>query len=1034
MNLPELSVKRRTSTLMVFLAVILLGGIVFTGLKLDLLPNIEPPVVNILTTWPGASASDVEQRVSKVVEDKVSLIEGVDTVFSKSLDNISVVTVQFKWGEELDVKMGDIRDSVNFAKRDMPSDAEEPVLLRVTSGTIPFLTMSLTADRSFEGLYHFANRVVVENLSRIPGVGQVLVYGGEQREIQIRIDAEKLEAFGIPIPAIISAVERENLNIPAGSLKQGETEYYIRVPGRFSSVDEIGRTVVGVAEGRPVYLSDVAELLDTYKDSDLRGYRFDERAVIMAILKTSDANTVEVSNAVLSRLKEMKEKDFPADVNYHIGMNTAEFILNAINNLAISLLAGIVLVFAVTWIFLKRLSASLIVCGAIPFSLVITFIFMGELDYTINIFTLSALAMASGMVVDNCIVATDQIVYHLEKGARKSVAGVIGTGEVQPALIASTLTTVVVLLPLAFIRGLVGVFFSALTIVMVIAVAASLFVSLSFIPMMGSVFFRREEDGLRIHRFSDAVLTRLETGYEGLLEWGLSNRKKVLFTAISLLALTIIAFRFIGTELAPDPDTGEISITITLPEGTSIDETDALVLRTMEHAWKNVPEATNIFGYDGRDEKGLAIAVGQQAGPNVGNVGLKLVDKRMRTRSAFEVGESLREWLREQPGIEKLNVLVTSPIKSMFLGSKPLNIEVFGDDPQQVIAVAEEIRQMIVSIPGTVDVSLSQKQNRPEIWVHVDREKASMLGLSTASVAQTLRTYFYGYETRESFWEGEDDFPIRFRLREEQRNSRRIFNRLMIPSAAGGMARLSTVASFEDTFGPPEILRKNKQRYVMVEANVHGRSLGEVTADARRMAAALQIPRGVSIEFGGQIREQREAFRQMALLVLLGVLLVYMVLAGQYEAYLDPFVIMFSIPFALTGVAFAYLLTGIYLSLQGLLGIVMLVGIVVNNAIVLVDYVNLLRARGASLRRALVEAGGRRLRPVLMTTLTTFFGMLPMAVSNAQGSEMWRPLAVSVMGGLSISTLVTLVLVPVMYSFFEEKIRRRGRFAEAVRT
>ncbi len=1034
MNLPEFSVKRKTMMLMVFLVVILLGGIVFTTLELDMLPKIEPPVVNILTTWPGASASDVEQRVSKSIEDEITMIEGVDKIFSRSMDNISVVTVQFKWGEDLDVKMGDIRDSISFVKRDLPPDAEEPILLRVTSGTIPVLTLSLTAERSYEGLYRFADRVVMENLSRIPGVGQVLVFGGEQREIQVRIDAEKLEAFAVSIPGIIGAIESENINIPAGSLKQGETEYYIRVPGRFSSVGEIGRTVVGVSGGRPVYLDDVAEVADTYKEQEIKGYHMTEPAVIMVVLKTGDANTVAVTQAVLDRLEELKKSEFPSDVEYYVGMNTSEFIMNSINNLSSSLIVGIVLVFVVTWIFQKRLSASLIICGAIPFSLVITFIVMGKLDYTINIFTLSALAMASGMVVDNCIVATDQIVYHLEKGARKGAASIIGTGEVRSSLIASTLTTVVVLLPLAFISGLVGVFFSSLTIVMVTAVAASLFVSLSFIPMMGSVFFKREEDRLLLHRYTDRMIDRLEAGYEDLLEWSLDNRGKVFVVSIVLLALTFVSFSMIGTELTPEPDTGEIMITLTLPEGARIEETDELVLRTIEYARKAVPEAVNIYGYDGRDEKGFSLAVGQEAGPNVGNVGLKLVDKQQRKRSAFEVGEELRGWLRKQPGIEKMNVLVSSPIKALFLGSKPLNIEIYGDRLEDVTSVVADVKRLVESIPGVVDISVSQKQSRPEIWVNVDREKASMLGVNTAAVGQSLRTYFYGYETTESYWDDEDDYPIRLRLKEDQRNKREIFDRLMIPSVTGRLARLSNLAEFEDTMGPPEIQRKNKQRYVTVEANVHGRSLGEATADARALMEKLDRPSGVSIEFGGQIREQAEAFQQMALLVLLGILLVYMVMAGQYEAYLDPFVIMFSIPFALTGVAFAFLITGLYLSLQAMLGIVMLIGIVVNNAIVLVDYINLLRARGAPMRRALVESGGRRLRPVLMTTLTTFFGMLPMAISNAQGSELWRPLAVSVMGGLMVSTLVTMVLVPVMYSLFEEKVRRRGRFAEAVRT
>ena len=1030
MNLPELSVKRKTAMLMVFLAVILVGGIVFFSLKLDLLPKIEPPVVNILTTWPGASASDVEQRVSKVLEDKFALIEGVDSIFSKSLDNVSVVTVKFKWGEDIDQKMGDLRDGVNFARRDMPDDAEESVLLRVTSGTVPFLTLSFTAERSFEGLYHFVQNTVVENLSRIPGVGQVLAYGGEQREIQIRVDAAKLESFGLPVEALAAALERENMNVPAGTLREGRREYVLRVPGRYSSVPDIARTVVGVTGGKPVYMRDVAEVADTYKDHDLQGYHLGQKAVIMAILKTGDANTVEVTGAVLSKLEELKFRQFPADVKYTIGMNTSEFILSSIRNLTASLFIGIILVFTVTWIFLKRLSAALIICGAIPFSLVITFIVMGRLGYTINIFTLSALAMASGLVVDNCIVATDQIVYHLGQGLRKRAASIIGTQEVQSALIASTLTTVVVLLPLAFIRGLVGVFFSSLTLVMVAAVAASLFVSLSFVPLMGSVFFRKEEDRLRIHTYTDRAISFLEEGYGNLLGWSLGNRKKVIFAAGVLLALTAAGFRFIGTELTPDPDTGEISISITLPEGTRIAETDKIVLDTIAFARQNIPEAVNIYGYDGRDEKGLAVAVGQQAGPNIGNVGLKLVEKTKRKRSAFEIGEILREHLRNQPGIENLNVIVSSPIKALFLGSKPLNIEVYGEDPAEVTAHSEKIRGVLAGIPGTVDISLSQKQSRPEIQIVIDREKAALLGVSTASAARTLRTYFYGYETKERYWEGEDDYAIRLRLREDQRSSREIFDRLMVPAATGKLVRLSTVARFQNTMGPPEIQRKNKQRYVVVEANVHGRSLGEVTADAKKAIAALDVSPGITIEFGGEIQEQGSAFRQMGLLVLLGILLVYMVMAGQYEAYLDPLVIMFSIPFALTGVAFAYLLTGTFLSLQGLLGIVMLVGIVVNNAIVLVDYINLLRARGSPLREALVESGMRRLRPVLMTTLTTFFGMLPMAVSRAVGSEIWKPLAVSVMGGLMVSTFVTLLFVPVMYSLFEEKIRRKGRFQE----
>jgi HAE1 family hydrophobic/amphiphilic exporter-1 len=1030
-KLPEISVKRPVMTLMVFLFVLVIGSISFRNLKLDLLPKIEPPVMTVITPWPGASASDVEQRITKVMENSLSMLEGVDDIISKSLDNLSVVSVKFKWGSNLDVRSGDVRDAVNFARRELPSDADESVVLRITSGTIPVIEITMTAERSYQGLYHFVDKSVVEELSRVPGVGQILVFGGVQREIQVVLDAEKMEAWRIPAEAVAGVLERENLNIPAGSLREGDTEYFIRIPGRFSSLDEIRNTVLGIHNGSPVKLGDVAEVRDGYKELTMNGWQGDKASVVLVVMKNSDANTIEVSRALLGRLEELKKGNFPSDVDYEIVMNTADFITNSISNLGTSLIAGIVLVFLVTWAFLKRLPASLIVSGAIPFSLIITFIVMGRLDYTINIFTLSALAMASGMVVDNAIVATDQIIFHIEQGSRRRIAAVLGASEIGSALLASTLTTVVVLLPLAFLSGLVGVFFSALTIVMVIAVSASLFVSLTFIPMMGSKFFGREAGTLKIHELTEEFFAGMEKAYSSLLSWSLENRKKVIASALLLLFLTFIGFRNIGTELTPDPDTGDISISFSLPEGTRIETTDALVREVISYCKENIPEARVIFGMDGMEEGGFSVAVGQNAGPNIGTLGIKLVDKRERDRSAFEIANEIRNWIRTRPGIEDMTVLVSSPIKAMFMGSKPLVIEIFGDDLQEVTLVAEDISALLSGIPGTADISVSRRQDRPEIWVDPDREKAAFLGVSTSAISRTARIYFAGYETSEAFWEGENDYPIRVRLDEKQRNSRDIFEKLTVPGAGGVPVRLLSVAELRDEAGPPQIERKNRQRYITVGANVHGRSLGEVTADASRMVGEMDIPEGIRVSFGGQIKEQSEAFRQMGLLVLLGIVLVYMVMAGQYEAYLDPFVILFSIPFALTGVVFAFLLTGLYISMQALLGMIMLIGIVVNIAIVLVDYINLVRARGAKLREAIVEAGHRRLRPAFMTTMTTFFGMLPMALSRGQGAEIWRPLAVSVMGGLVVSMLVTMLLVPVVYSLVEEKIRKKPRFVEA---
>jgi len=1028
--LPEFSVKKPIFTSMIYAAIVLLGVVTLASMKVDLLPKIDPPVITVLTTWPGASAIEIEQRVSKKLEDQLGMIEGVSDLYSKSVDNLSVVSAKFKWGTDLDVKVGDVRDAVNFAKRRMPSDIEEPILFRMSSGTVPVLEIALTAGASYPGLYHYADSVLVEDLKRVPGVGQVLVYGGLRREIRVAMDLAKLEAYGLAPQAIAAALERENLNAPAGPLKEGRIAFNVRVPGRFRDIAEIRGLVVGAWQGKPVHLGDVARVEDTFKELEMNGWVNDKPSVILIVLKNRDANTMEVTNGVKKRLEELKA-ELPSDIETTILMDTSEYIGNSIRDLSHSLYWGIVLVFLVTWAFLKRFTASIVVCAAIPFSLLITFTVMKLLGYTLNIMTLMALSMAVGMVVDNAIVSTDQIIYHMEKGERRGIASILGASEVGGALLGSTTTTVVVLMPLIFVQGLVGVFFTSLCVVMIVAVAISLFVSISFIPMAGSKAFSTETENLRIHGYTEKFLRKLESGYRDLLSWGLDRPAEIFGIAALFMALTIAGFKFIGTELTPEADTSEISITFRLPEGTRLETTDALVREVVEYARKNVPEKKYVFGWDGQTEEGYGIATGSDEGSNVGTVGLKLVDKAERDRSAFEVAEQIRKWLEKKPGIQKMTVLVTSPIQAMFLGAKPVNIEVYGDDLKSTVQVAEEIKNRLARIPGAVDVTLSQKPDRPEIQVLIDREKAALLGVSTASIASTLRMYFYGVETGESFWQGEDDYPIRIRLDSRQRDTMGVLDRLVVPSSTGKAVRLSTVARIVQDSGPSEVNRKNRQRYVVVESNVQGRSLGQVTEAARKEIASMNLPPGTKIAFGGQVQEQGDAFRQLGLLVLLGIILVYMVIAAQYEALLDPFIILFSVPFALTGVVMAFLLTGLYLSMQAFLGVIMLVGIVVNNAIVLLDYVGLLRARGMRLREALLEAGERRLRPILMTMLAAFLGMLPMAISRGQGAEMWRPLAVSVMGGLALSTLITLILVPTVYLVMETKLRRKPRFAEA---
>ncbi len=1028
MNLPELAVRRPVATLMAFVAVLLIGAVSFIGLKVDLLPEIEPPVIMVITTWSGASASDIEQEVTEEVEDRLATIQGIDELTSISADGASVAVLRFKWDEDLDARMGDVRDEVNLIKRRLPDDADDPIIRRISSNALPIMLIVFSAGPTYPGLYHFVDNDVSEAIQRISGVGDISVFGGERREIKILFDLDRLNAYNLSPQQVADTLQREHFNLPAGTFKEGLTEYQIRVPGRFQTPQAMGSAIVGTYEGRPVYLKDVATVEDGYRERPTFGWANQRQSVVMQVTKNTDANTVQVANDVLKRLEELKTTIFPKDVDYLIGYNQADFIKRAVWQLATTLFQGMVLVAAVTYIFLRRIPASVAVCGAIPFSLIMTFIAMRLLGYTINLMTLSALTVASGMVVDNAIVTTDQIIYHIEEGERRKTASMLGASEVGSALLASTLTTLSVLLPLVFITGLVGIFFSSLSVVMGLAIAASLLVALSFVPMIGGQFFHHHADTRRIHKLIEQSLEWLEDHYRMLLGSALANKGKVIIAAAVILILTVVGFTRIGTELVPKSDSGSVRVSFRLPEGTRMEETERVAKGMMAYATENVPEAETVYIYGGSSGGGMSAMRGE--GSNTGSVGVQLIPKGERDRSAFAVVAQLRQQFAQMPGFEALSVNVASPIM-MGGSSKPIIIELYGDNITELLYYAERIQERVQTIPGAVDVEITQKPNRPEVWMEVDRERAALLGVTTSNVAQALRAYYYGIEFDEDYWEGDDNYEIWARLEPGQRHSWDTLNKLLVPSVTGEMVRLTNLAKVAETSGPPEVNRKNRQRYVTVELDTEGRSLGEVAADVEKVLSEVELKPGMRTAVAGDVEDLKDTFIQMAALILLGIILVYMVMAGQYEAFLDPFVIMFSVPFALTGVVFGLLITRIYLSLQALLGIIMLVGTVVNNAIVLVDYVNLLRARGLRLYDALLESGKRRLRPILMTTLTTIFGMLPMALSHGEGAEIWRPLAVSVIGGLSLSTLVTLVLVPVVYSLVEEKVRRKKRFVEA---
>jgi HAE1 family hydrophobic/amphiphilic exporter-1 len=1028
MKLPEVSVKNPVMTVMIFLGVILLGAFSLTRLKIDLMPDIEPPQVSVITIWPGASATDVEMSVTKYIEDQLTKVANLERLTSKSLEGLSVVTCRFKWGTDLDAATSDVRDALELAKRDLPSDIEPPMIFKFSTATIPVLYMFLSAQESYPQLYYLADKVVGDELKRIPGVGTIMIQGGLQRQINVRFDPRRLEAYGLSLEEVGRVLSLENLDVPAGEIKLEKMAYAIRIPGRFKDPEEAKKIVVGVKGGRIIRLEDVAEISDSFKEPSRIGYGNGKPAVVLAIQKQVGANTVEVVDKINKRLKEIKRL-LPPDVEMVPVFDSSEFIRVSLKNLRETLYIGLFLVSLVTFFFLRRFWASTIILLTIPFSLIGSFILMLLFGYTINAITLSALAIASGMVVDDAIVVLENIMRHIERGARPKVASIFGTSEVGLAVSTATLTIVVVFVPLMFISGLTGIFFKQLAFVITATIMASLFNALTLTPMLSSKFLKPPQEigkgfWAEIDRRFERAFRKIEEGYKRLIGWALGNRIKVIGITGLVFLMSLLLIPFIGTELTPEMDSGEVRLTFRLPEGTRVEETQRVLEEIQKKVIELVPERRSFFGYCGQSERGVATALGFEEGSNVGMVGLKLVEKSQRKRSAKEVGLVLREAVSQIPGIKEFYVSATAAIGQLLMGGggRRLSIELWGKDLDLLVSYADELKKRIEKIPGTLDVTISQRPPRPEIWVQVDREKASQLGLNTGLIASSLRQYFYGFAPT-TYRESGEDYDIFLRLRDEYKNQIKTLGEVPIKTLSGAVVPLRNVAQIREAYGPVSIERRDRQRVVKVESDVKGRPLGDVVADIQKVIKEMKIPPEIGIRFGGETEEQQKAFKDLKTLFVLGVILVYMVMASLFKSYRHPFVIMFSLPFAVSGALFALFFTGTTLSLYSFLGLIMLLGIVTKNAIVLVDYTNILREREFPLREAIKEAGRTRLRPVLMTTLTTLFGMIPMALSRGEGSEMWSSLGITMIGGLTVSTLVTLVLVPVIYSLVEERRR-----------
>ncbi len=1036
MKLSELGVRRPVTTLMFFLAVLMIGLVMVSELAVDYLPEIERPTVTVVTEWSGASTEDVENKVTKLIERALGSVNNLKDMTSATVEGLSSVTCEFVWGTNLDEATNDMRSNIDRVKRHLPEDAEEPRFMKFNTSQIPIQFYGITARESVETLYEIIDREVADPLKRLPGVGTVNLFGGLQREIQVLLDPGKLSAYGLDLDKVAAILAAENITLPAGNLRVGRMDYTIRVPGEFETPEELGAVVLRSEEGAYVYLRDVARVLDGFEEETRITEINGSRGMMMMIQKRSGANTVAVAREVTEELQKLQPA-LPRDIQLHLIADTSTDIVNSINNVTNTVKWAFVFVVFVALLFLRNIRSALIIALTIPFSLITAFIFLWTMDWTINIISMSSLAVAIGMVVDNAVVVLENIAKKVENGTAPREAAMFGSEEVGTAVAASTLTTIVVFVPLIFLEGESGVMFTQLGGLLTATLAASMVCALWLTPMLGSQLLQpeavtrrkaRRSRLARLGRESEKIFEYIDGAYAGLLRRALRVRWLVVLIACAFLGGGLLLFQLVGSEYAPEDDSDRLTVRVHLGIGTRVEETAEVCRRIIPIAMAAAGKE-NVQSYSMRC--GESRGMDANSGTHIGQVRMRLVGSTQRAKTAREIGRVVADQVQHWPEVVK----VSTSAGGMGPGGgvKPILVEVTGFDFDILQRVAEDVAEIVRTTPGAVEVNIARELGRPEIHIDLDRVKVAAHGLNVSQVANNLRTLFYG-STATMFHEEDDEYDILLRLDEPHRRSFADLAAAEITAADGRRIRLDSVAEINERTGPLKIDRKNQERMIQVEADVFERSSGEVVEELRRrVAGELPLPSGVGVHFGGTAEDQAETFADMRLMLALGILLVYMVMASQFESLVDPFLILFSIPFAFTGVAISLTLLGLTINIMSFIGMIMLVGVVVNNAIVLIDYINLLRARGMRIAEAIEQGGRSRLRPVMITTFSSVAGMSPMVFSRGEGAAMWKPMGATIAGGLLFSMLITLVFVPVLYSLVHARAERKRLGKAALR-
>ena len=1022
MNLPHNSVKRPTTTLMVFIAVILFGMVAIKMLPRDVLPEIEFPTLTVVTVYPGASAEVVEDQVTRPLETVLAATENLRSIQSVSKENVSFITMRFNWGVDVNEASNSARDNIELVKRRLHRDVHQPVILKVNSAMIPVIAYGIQATDNYYNLYDIIEDEIATPLRKVEGVGTVVTIGAPQREIRVEVDPLKMEAYGLSVSQIANTLKAENLSIPGGNIKVGSRDFSISVTGEIDRVNEINDIVLPSLLGKPVRIRDIARVTDDYKENNAYARTGEKRSVAFFVQKQSGTNTLEVAEAVRAEMERVMEF-LPKDVEVLEIVDSSDIVVRSINNLSSTLWWAGFFVMLVVFMFLREWRSSLIIMLTMPVSLIAAFVYMFLAGYSINIFSLMSIVIAIGMVVDNAIVVLENITQHMEKGSKPKQAAVFGASEMGMAISASTLTTISVFLPLLFMGGIVGVLFKQLAVLTTITLIASLITALSITPMLASRLLKPithdSKPKGKFYQWSESVFEAMEAFYKKTLGWAVYHKTFTIVTAVLIFAFTLFVGSRIGTDYIPEFDSGDVSVQFEMEIGTSARETERIARRIERIMLEEIPEMQSQFTIVGQTDDGALTTVGFQEGKNIGSLVLRMGRPDERDRSAWEAANAVRKRIEQEvPEVSNYTVHGGSLFSSALLGNvKPIEVEITGHNFDQLNEVALRIESELRQIEGLTNIENTIDPGKAEYEIRVDKDKASELGLNSAMVAMQVRQSIYGAEAGE-FSESGNEYDIVVRYAPEFRNSPQDLGNIMISTLTGQKFPVREIATIEQVRGPLEIRREEQQRIVKVTADLDGISLGEGAMQVQQMLEQFPHQQGIGVELGGQITDQGDSFASLRLIFLAGILLVYMVMASQFESLKDPFIIIFAIPFSIIGIVWAFVITGLTLSVVTFIGAIMLLGIVVNNGIVLVDYTNLLRKRGYKLIDAVQEGGRSRLRPVLMTSFTTILGMVPMALSTGMGAEMWSPLGITIIGGLLVSTVITLVLIPVIYTVF----------------